>query len=108
VDTKLPEQPPLPQIYANLSQVTASVSDISITLGLSGTALMGASENGPMTSLAVLRLSPSAAKMLLLNLEQMLTVYEARFSKIYVPKEFEAALSQSAVALGIAQKNGSL
>jgi hypothetical protein len=67
---------------------------------------MGANENGPPVPLAVVRLSPSAAKMLLLNLNQMLTLYETRFSKIYVPKEFEEALRESSIQLGIAHGGG--
>jgi uncharacterized protein DUF3467 len=101
MSTESTGKPIIPQIYANLSQCSASPSDISITLALSGTAPFGGGDNSPPTHVAVVRLGPSAAKMLLLNLQQMVSLYEARFAKIYVPKEFEDAIRETAAALGI-------
>jgi hypothetical protein len=90
-----------PQFYANLSQCTASVADIAITFGLSGTAPLGADVNGPMTDVVTVRLSAPAAKMLLLNLQQMVRLYEVRFAKIYIPKEYEDALHQGDILMGL-------
>jgi hypothetical protein len=44
--------------------------------------------------------------MLMLNLQQMVRLYEDRFSKIYVPKEFEDALRDGEIALGLGKKVG--
>ena len=79
----------VPEIYANLSQVGATPSDITITLGLFGTAPLGLDQNAPGKAVAVIRLAPPAAKMLALNLKQILDAYEAKFSKIWIPTEFE-------------------
>ena len=106
VDQKAQENVAVPQVYANLSQVAASVSDISITLGMAGTVPLGAEETNPAITVAVIRLSPPAAKMLLLNLEQIVKVYEMRFSEIHVPKEFEDALRHGNASLGITNKDG--
>jgi hypothetical protein len=91
----------VPDVYANLSQVSASVSDISIVLGVAGSAPIGVNDPGPPRTVAVVRLSPPAAKMLFMSLGQMLNVYEDRFTKIQVPPEFELALQQAAIQLGL-------
>jgi len=96
------EQQVFPEIYANLSQCSASASDISITLGLSGTAPLGAVQNNPPKPVALVRLSPPSARMLLLGLQQMLRVYEKRFGAISIPKEFQEALLQGDIQLGLA------
>ncbi len=95
------EYPMFPEIYANLSQVSASPSDISITLGLSGTAPLGDVANDPPKTVALLRLSPPTAKMLMLNLQQMLRVYEQRFAEIYVPKEYAEVMRLGDSQLGL-------
>jgi Protein of unknown function (DUF3467) len=101
MSTEPTEQLIFPQFYANLSQCSASPSDISITFGLSGTAPLGGVENGAPTPVALLRLSPPSAKMLMLNLQQMIQLYETRFAAIYVPKEFEEALRHGSDQLGL-------
>jgi len=101
-----PDRPKLPQFYANLSQCAASPSDIAITFGLSGVAPIGRNENDPPTDVATVRLSPPSAKMLLGNLQQMIRVYEERFAKIYVPKEYEDAIRVLDIQLGLSPGSG--
>src|SRR5271165_5941860 len=96
-----PERALFPEIYANLSQCSASPADIAITLGLSGTAPLGSPENDPAKQVALIRLSPTAAKILMLNLRQMVDTYEARFAPIFLPPEFQEALEASSLILGL-------
>jgi hypothetical protein len=94
---------PTPQIYANVSRCSACTSDIAIVFSLSQIAAPATAENALPTDLAIVRLSPPAAKMLLLNLRQMVAAYEKDTgTTIYVPKEFEEGLRRGDVLLSIA------
>jgi hypothetical protein len=96
-----PKHEPLqvPQFFASVVQISASLAEISMALGVNGVPEIGGSALRPAEAVAVVRLSPQAAKLLSISLEQILRVYEERFAKIDLGPDAERLMLEAAAAV---------